>query len=198
MISTAFSDLFLAGVCLFCLARLGGPISDAIPARLVGWGLLLMAIAAGCGAARFAGFGGEDLVEVHLFLSRVAGQVGIPLLGLGFIATRWAPLRNENVARFLPLGLMILFGVFEFYVDFPAWREAAATIGVGMVLFVGIGELNRHPPAGFLAIAGAVGIVLAGMVIGTRGEWFGLPALDWFHYALAACYFMIAEAMRRL
>lgn len=198
--STALSDLVLAIICLACIARLGGPQADNMPSRLLGWALLLAAIAAAVGAARFAGLGsaGGELADVHLLVSRIAGQVGIPLIGLAFLAIRMDALRREEVARFLPLGLMILFGLFEFYVDFPLWREASAVIGVAMVLLICISFAGANPIAAALGVCGGAGILVAGLLIGTQGEWGGFLRIDMFHYALAACYFALTESLRRM
>jgi hypothetical protein len=183
------TDALLALVCASLGLRLlnrGG-----VSAGTGGVGLLLVAVAAGFGAVRFTV--APDIAPAHDGLSRMAGMVGEPLLGTGYLtavfAAAWAARARSVVFVVTLVGSVLL-------VDAPLWRTGLA--GAGM-LAAGVGALaSRRGDVAALGVSGAALTVVSGLVIGAEGELFGLARAGWFHLGLTASHALLALGLLRL
>lgn len=160
---------------LLCAACLGAALVSHRDRH--GWrvlGFVLIALTALVGAEVYAGE--VALHPSHQFLSSVSGRVSLLLIAVGSL---------HGVAR--PLLLIALAALM-------LWLPEPAVLAGNLLALIAIawpGRSRRWP----LAIAGSLLFVLAGLVVGTRGEWMGLLRLDIYHLTLmlAALCWMLAR-----
>ncbi|MBE7436929.1 MAG: hypothetical protein HS115_00635 [Spirochaetales bacterium] len=184
--STAVSDAVLALITwgAACLAHMSG-------SRPAAAGFALVALAASVGVLRFSIL--PDLVPLHTSLSAAAGQVGIPLIGLGFclIVFRIPP---PPWALILTIALCALFFVFTHFIQWNLYGTIAGAIGALAIIAAGIALF----PGGsaFFTAGGALLLVIAGLVVGTKGELAGMLRIDVFHYLMTIAIAMMAWGLR--
>ncbi|MBV8502595.1 MAG: hypothetical protein JO006_12855 [Paucibacter sp.] len=132
---------------------------------LASLGFGLISSSALLGAIVYAGV--EDAVAAHDELSLLAARIALLLIAAqGLRNRRW----TVGVAVACALSLVV---------------PPPADLAISMLALVAIAWKGRSRdwPS---AIAGAALFVLAGLVIGTRGEWLGVPRVDLFHLSIAA------------
>jgi len=190
--STAVSDAALALVALGgagVLLRVGGRART-----LGGMGFGLVGIAAALGTARY---GFAPAVEPsHEAFSRVAGLVGVPLIGVGFLVSA---LRKEEWRRNVGFGCLIALPALAAGLGWlPTYRLAIGALGMVAVVAVSGLSFGKDRNASVAGILGALMTILAGLVIGTDGELLGFQRIDWFHYALATANAFLAVSLLRL
>ena len=172
------------------------------PPLPVSAGLLFLALAAAAGAYRY-GIDPET-TRVHRSLSRLSSTTSFLLIGLGLAWARFVPLfgRGGRVAGYLAIALVICvaYGVAATGAVSPG---AVATLGagLGLLLWLGVALLElaaaRALPRlqALLLAAGAVLVLLAGLVVGTEAtRVFGLARMNWFHIFLALGAFTVLSA----
>lgn len=196
-ISTAISDALLAAAALggagvlqvAALKRSSTAGTERLTPKALGYylsvgslGVGLVGLAALTGTVRFAGV--EEVVPAHEFLSRLAGMTGVPMVGLAYVgfSARLPTVWVTGVAA----GLTLL-GVL---VDVRLVRTGLGAVAMLAVLGACLPTLARRPGARLAGMMGAVLTLVTGLAIGTKGELFGFPRLDWFHVGLA-----IADAL---
>lgn len=140
-------------------------------------GFLLIGFAATAGAIRFGQeFASKDMIGVHMYLSWLASILGISCLAAAYHrqATMYS-IANGHLAAGITLTLLssLLSERIHHYISEGVSSGAMLSL---MVLCV----VNFTP----FGVIGGVVYTVAGLVIGTRGYWLGLPRVDWFHYAL--------------
>ena len=159
------------GLHVFCEALLAACCTVATVsalrsrAELAALGFALIGSAAMLGALVYAGI--EATTAAHAGASLLAARLGLLL-----IATQAVRERLWGTA-------VVLLGVLSLLVPAPLDQGIAV---LALVAIAWKGRSRQWP----LAVAGAVLFALAGLVIGTRGEWLGLPRVDLFHLGLAA------------
>lgn len=186
-VSTAISDtvLMLAtlGAC-FWLRRRGE--------RYVSTGLMLVGVAAFIGALRFSI--NPDLADVHRFTSALATCTGLPLIAVQYLATcaGW-PGRD---GRMNTMGAAVVgFAAFGLAFPLPIYATAVGALSMLTVVVSAARCFGRHGPVVLAAVIGAVGVALAGLVIGTEGSIGPLLAIDVFHGVLALAFLGLAVGL---
>lgn len=157
-LSSVICELLLSAV---CLGAAWVSLRDRHGWRVLGF--LLIAVTAVAGALVYGGL--ESVRPAHQFLSGVSGRIGLLLIAVGSL--HGAPRHLLLVA----LAALML------------WLPEQLALGGNLLALIAIawpGRSRRWP----LAIAGSLLFVLAGLVIGTRGEWQGLLRLDLYHLTL--------------
>ncbi|GAC1030689.1 hypothetical protein thsps21_15160 [Pseudomonas sp. No.21] len=152
-------ELLLASACLLA-AWLHGRERQ-------GWraaGFVSMALAALFGAALYAGLGALD--EAHRQLAFISSRIGLPL-----IAFVWLRGATRHLVMLGLAAAMLLAP--------PAVALAGNALALATLAWPG-----RSRRWG-LAVAGSLAFLLAGLVIGTQGDWLGIPRVDLFHLCLA-------------
>lgn len=187
MIDAALSDAVLAGVSLwlgFRLLQRGGGAGTA------GVGLMLVGIAATFGTLRFGGAAG--LGQAHDGVSKLAGLVGIPLVGFGYVSAAFFPDRAVAARAYAFVSLLVaavaLIGVSAY---------GTAIGGLGMLGTV-VGAIAAHrgaPRVALLGIAGAMGVLLSGLVVAGEGSWGPMSRIAWFHLSLALSCALLAAGL---
>jgi len=185
-LSTALSDAILALVAwgAAVIAHLSG-------SRPAAAGFALVALAASIGVLRFSAW--PQLVPVHTSLSLVAGQVGIPLIGLGFCLAvfRMPPPPGPLL---ITLILCVLFFIFQHLI---VWNLYGTVVGaLGAVAIIAAGIALFPAPSALWTAGGALLLVIAGLAVGTRGELAGMLRIDLFHYLMAIAIGMMAWGLR--
>lgn len=170
MISSVAAELCLAGASIF-----GAFKSWKAPAPLAPAGFLLFAAAATLGAIVYAGIGMAE--PLHDIITRITEWAGLALIAAGLMIKPWPTLIG---------GVLLL----------------AVAIGTGQPLMVNVAALGlmiawrlwltRRPP--WVLVTAALLFALAGLVIGTHGQVFGLPRVDLYHVTLAVAILLIASA----
>ncbi len=156
-----FCEAFLAACCTLAAVSAWRPSSRAPVAAL---GFALIGIAALLGALVYAGF--QAATAAHDAATLLAARLSLLLIAAQSLRNwRWA-------AGVVVLGALSL-------VLMPPLDQAIAVLALVAIAWKG---RSRHWP---LAIAGSLLFALAGLVIGTRGEWLGVPRVDLFHLGLA-------------
>jgi len=188
--TTVATDLILAAATFGPGFKLG---RTSRPGHLAAaFGLCIVGTAALLGAIRYAGL--DAIADIHLFVSQMGGAVGTPMLGVATAAAIYALSPRPQL-----LAAGILFAGFALDAAFaiPGYRTIAG--GLGMVLCIAMGAVlvRRGDMTGVFAIAGAILIAIAGLVIGSRGDWNGILRVDLFHVTLAAGYVSIATCIAR-
>lgn len=160
--------------------------------RYVSTGLLLVGVAAFIGALRFSI--NPELADVHRFTSSLATCTGLPLIGVQYLATcsGW-PGRD---GRMNTMGASVV-GFAAFGLAFPLPIYATAVGAVAMVVVIGsaLRCFSAHGTHVLAAVAGALGVALAGLVVGTEGAYGPLLAVDLFHGVLALSFVGLAVGL---
>ena len=156
-----FCEAFLAACCALAAVSAWRSPSRAALAAL---GFALIGIAALLGALVYAGM--EAANTAHDGATFLAARLGLLLIAAH------APRNWRWSAGVVLLGALSLFVM-------PPFDQAIAVLALVAIAWKG---RSRHWP---LAITGALMFALAGLVIGTRGEWFNIPRVDFFHLGLA-------------
>jgi len=132
-----------------------------------GWralGFLCLGVAACLGALEYAGV--AILAEPHHQASMLSGAVGLPLIALGRLD---GGLGRQALVLLASVALLLL--------------PSALTLLTNLVALLAIawpGRSRRYP----LAVLGALLFTGSGLLIGTRGEWAGVPRRELFHLGL--------------
>lgn len=132
-----------------------------------GWralGFVSMGVAAGLGALEYAGV--AELVEQHHQASVLSGAVGLPLIALGRL--------GGGLGRQV---LVLLAGIA--LVAIPSQLTLFTNL-IALLVIAWPGRSRRYP----LAVSGALLFVGSGLLIGTHGEWGGVPRRELFHLGL--------------
>jgi hypothetical protein len=195
-VSTAISDGALAiaalGGAVWITRRRHGPAIHA--SSSVALGLALIAAAALIGSLRFAGV--DQLTELHALLTAIAKFAARPLIGLGHLALAW---RLRPSARAVTLVLLALTTapLLAYRLDLAdIYGLAIGTAGVLGVFAAAGRQRSRHPRAATSAAAGGALVLIAGLVIGTRGMIGPVLRVDAFHYAMALAAILLARLPR--
>ncbi|MDF3936160.1 hypothetical protein [Pseudomonas citronellolis] len=145
--------------------------------RRQGWALLgfaLLGLAALLGALVYAGL--AQLEPLHHELSNLAGRLALLLIAIGGASS-------------LGLNLAVIG-----FCAVMLWVPDGSSLGVNLLALLAIARKGRSLrwPA---ALAGAVAFAATGLLVGTRGDWFGVARVDLFHLglALAVCCWARAE-----
>lgn len=131
---------------------------------LAALGFALIGIAALLGALNYAGV--PDTAAPHDTATFLAAR-----LGLLMVAAK--ALIDMRRALFIALACAVALLVPE--------TAALAVSALALVAICWKGRSVRWP----LAIVGAALFALAGLIIGTRGEWLQIPRVDLYHFTLA-------------
>ncbi len=180
----AVSDAFMASCCLFA--------AITCPLHMSQLGFALVGSACTAGVLRF-GFYPETFRSSNENLAAMAGRVGIPLIGLGFLNL------SPEFRSQLPLGdLDVLFVLCLAFCITLAWSKAAAelyttaagVVSMGAILAYGINSGNTF------ARAGVILFIVGGIVIGPERErlMFGVRCENLFHYCLGTALVLICKA----
>lgn len=184
-VSTVLSDALLsavafAGAILLARARVRN-------AAFLAGALGFFGLTAAFGSARFAGLGTDALHESGTWTCR---WIALPLFSVAFAATGM----QRKLPRPAWYGVGIVLAGLGYWrpMTFGTVAEAVTLLG----LVTGAAALwPRGKARSGLAVAGIALIALAGLLIGTQGEWLGLPRVDWFHFALAGGYGAVAASL---
>ncbi len=162
-------------------------------AATAGVGLLLVALAAAFGTFRYGGVPG--LEGSHDGVTRLAGQVGMPLVGVGYLVAAFRP-QDDRRARSYAFVVFILLAVA--FVSVPWWTTVAGALGMTAVL-VGAAALGRRwRPAILFGAVGALGVVINGLVVNGEGAVGPLSRIAWFHLGLAGSCWALGQGLWRL
>lgn len=184
-------ELTLLAVCAAAAWRLVRRRVSWAGAGAVGFGLV--GLAAGLGALRYAGV---DVAGAHAFASGVASAVGVPLVGVAWLARGWgAPPRALVGSGALLVGSWVV----TWTVGVGWW---STLVGAVAMLAVLAAALRRRGRALVWGALGALATVVAGLGIGTEGAWGSLLRVDLFHLVLAGAngalaVGLLAEADRK-
>jgi len=132
-----------------------------------GWralGFVSMGVAAFLGALEYGGV--TVLAELHHLASVVSSAVGLPLIALGRLSG--APVQRALVLL-VCMALVLL----------PSQVTLVSNL-VALLVIAWPGRSRRYP----LALLGALLFIASGLLIGTRGEWAGVPRRELFHLGL--------------
>ena len=148
--------------------------------RACAFGLSFVGVAAALGALLFAGFVSVD--ASHAAITQWAAVAGFPAFG-GFAL--WRCFRGEPGWPVLLLAVAIL-AVIGSWLASPAYTMAIGSVGLASLLVVAFTRIRSAPQSGTVVIASCLFTALAGLLIGTEGQWGPLPRVDWYHLALTA------------
>ncbi|WP_152221034.1 hypothetical protein [Pseudomonas sp. SCB32] len=132
-----------------------------------GWralGFLSMGVAAFLGALEYAGI--AAVAEPHHLASVLSGALGLPLIALGRLS---AGAGRQVLVLLAGAALLLL----------PPPATLAINL-IALLLIAWPGRSSRFP----LALLGALLFIGSGLLIGTRGEWAGVPRRELFHLGL--------------
>lgn len=187
MDDAAWSDAILALVSLGLGARLWrGHTSPG------GVGLLSVGVAAALGTLRFSGL--SSLITAHDRATWVAALVGVPMIGLGYALAWLAPHRADRTS---PVAFVALLGLAWLLDGTPAYRTAAGGAGMVLAAAFALATARRDAIAASLGLAGALGVVIAGLAIAGDGAIGPLSRTAWFHLAFAASCGALGAGLRR-
>jgi hypothetical protein len=139
-------------------------------ATLAALGFALIGIASALGALEYAGMDG--LAEAHRMASRISGRLSLVLIALDALRLRGAWLAAAAAVIVLPL------------------LPPPVALAVNVAALCGI-VYGRRQYGLVASVAGALLFILAGIAIGTTGEWHGIARVDLYHLVLAlavACW----------
>lgn len=188
--SVALSDAVLAAVCLIsAFAFLSSRLSLSAST-----GFALVGAAALLGVLRFAFF--PEVRPVHSLVSTMAGQIGMPLLGLAFVLVGWRALsaRQQLAVVFL---LAICFVLFHFLVPFKLYGTIVGGAAMVIVIATGIKHFSSSRNFALTAIGGGALVVIAGLGLRGDGELAGMLRVNWYHYALALAMGLLYSALSK-
>ena len=159
-------------------------------------GLALIGLAAAVGSVRYGLAPG--LGDVHALLSRLAGHFGMPLIGAGYVAVAW----SLRASRGAWLALYVALGVLPFVCDAlglgGVYILVIGSLGVLAILAAAARQRAAQPVAAMTAAGGAVLVLIAGLVIGTKGHIGPIARVDAFHYTLAIAALLKARGLQQL
>jgi hypothetical protein len=178
MIDAAWSDAILAGCALAPGCALTWRGRAAATARTVGGvGLLAVGCAASLGTLRFGGL--SSLVAAHDGATWIAATVGIPMVGLAYALPR-------STARAAPMIVCLaLLGAAWALHGNPTYRTLVGGGAMGVALVGAAARFRQDAVSAGLGVAGALGVVVAGLGIAGDGHWGPLSRIAWFHLAFA-------------
>ena len=136
--------------------------------------------------------GVTDLATLHDPVPPWAGLVGIPLLGAGVMASRVTNDVRERIQSRVAVLAVVLTSV-VFLADAQVQEQLRTLLAGGAMVGATLASLRRKDWPGAL---GAVGVIVAGLVISGEGLWVGFPRYGWFHLAMAASMVAIARVTR--
>lgn len=151
-------------------------------------GLVLVGAASTLGSVRFLGV--PDVAPVHQAATRLAGVLGIPLLGLGWLIATVPAVRARRGLLFRLLAVVAI-------VASPTPLAPTVLGGAGMLAVLGAAARSGDPAATALGWVGAAGVLVSGLAIAGEGAWLGVSRLAWFHVALAASLASLAGGLSR-
>ena len=169
--STSLSDLVLALSSFHAAYK----VTNSTLAGAMGF--VIIGTAATLGTIKFAlDSPQEGIVSWHKFFSWLATVIGLPLLASAYHRQNSILIMaNAHVAS----GLAII--ILKNYLTEKAVSMATEAVSTAAVVSIGllnVVQFNAH------GIIGAVIYAVTGLVIGTEGDWNGIPRVDLFHYAL--------------
>jgi hypothetical protein len=147
--------------------------------RACAFALSFVGLAAALGAALFAGFMTVD--ASHALVTRWAAVAGFPAFG-GF--GLWRQFRNEP-AWPLPLLVIVLLGLLGAFIPGATYPLLIGSLGLFCLLLVAAVRIHSAPLDAATLFAACLLTALAGLLIGTEGQWGPLPRVDWYHLALS-------------
>ncbi|MEN0065265.1 MAG: hypothetical protein AAGA48_24180 [Myxococcota bacterium] len=158
-----------------------------------GVGLLMVALAAGFGALRFTI--APDLEMTHQGVTRLASQVGFPMVGVGWLNSLVWP-EHARQGRAYAFVTFVLLAIA--FIGNPFFGTIMAALGMAAVVVGAVG-LGRHDAWGVtIGIAGALGVVGSGLLVNGSGSWGPFTRVAWFHLGLAASCWALAFGLRRV
>jgi len=175
IVSSVFFEALLAvatGISVYWLWRAG--------LRACAFGLSFVGVAAALGALLFAGFNSVD--GSHAVITHWAAVAGFPAFG-GFAL--WRRFRGEPGWPIALLAVVVL-GAIGSWMFSPGYAVAMGSAGLVCLLLFAITNLKTAPRSGVVLIVACALTALAGLLIGTEGQWGPLPRVDWYHLALTA------------
>ncbi|XDD45905.1 hypothetical protein AB3N60_14475 [Leptospira sp. WS39.C2] len=193
VLSTFLSDLFLSLVSLLVAYRFIS--KSSIPSRSALYGFAIIGISAGLGSIHFLGI--HTLDTIYRFFVGLSGCLGVPLLGLAFFHFSFRSISEKTFFLFIGL-LFVLYLVFAYLTPLPIYSTVVGGIAMVIVLVSSIIRFPKHQNAAMMGIVGAVLFILAGLVIGTKGETGPFLNVDIFHVLLAIANYCLGEGIRKL
>lgn len=175
IVSSAFFEAVLAiatGAAVWRLWRAGF--------RASAFGLSFVGLAAALGALLFAGIASVD--ASHAVITQWAAVAGFPAFGAFAL---WTRLRGEPMWPVVLVVVMML-GLIGAWLSSPSYTMAIGSAGLICVLLIALKDLRRTPRLSAILFGSCVSTALAGLLIGTVGQWGPLPRVDWYHLALTA------------
>jgi len=187
MVDAAVTDVVLATTCLgFGLRLLRAPPGAAIG----GIGMLLVGIAAMFGSARY-GFA-ASLAPAHEGVGRLAGMVGIPLIGVGWGTQVFAP-QWANALRAPAFVILLIAAVALIAVD--PYQTLIASVGITLVILAALSAMRTAPRAAGLGLLGALGALVAGLAVDGDSSVGPMRRIAWFHLLFAASMALLAVGL---
>ncbi|CAN0595457.1 unnamed protein product [Laminaria digitata] len=107
-------------------------------------------------------------------------MIAVPALGPAFLALLW----GRKIIKPYWYGLSLLLGAVGWALP-PDYALAPGVVAMLLILGVAARHYVQAPKVALAAVVGVLAVSLAGLLIGTRGQWGGLLRIDLFHYALA-------------
>ena len=190
--TVAVSDAFMA-TCAFYAAR----VSGAKPESQLGF--FVCGMACTFGVLRF-GFAPETFRPFNETFARLTGQVGVPMMGLGFLNT------DASLRSMIPLAsdleiLVALVVTFAFASALPAARAELVTtllsaVSMGAIFKVAGANSGAVGDKYFLAQLGVGLFVFGGLAIKPDRNrcLFGVRRENLFHYCLGVSLALMAQA----
>lgn len=175
IVSSAFFEAVLAiatGAAVWRLWRAGF--------RASAFGLSFVGLAAALGALLFAGITAVD--ASHALITQWAAVAGFPAFGAFAL---WTRLRGAPM-WWVALSIVAMLGLFGTWLSSPSYTLAIGSVGLICVLLIAFKDLRRTPRLCAILFGSCVSTALAGLLIGTVGQWGPLPRVDWYHLALTA------------
>ena len=148
--------------------------------RACAFGLGFVGLAAALGALLFAGFMMVD--ASHALVTRWAAVAGFPAFG-GFAL--WRQFRTEP-AWPLPLLVILLLGLLGTFIAGATYPLLIGSLGLLCLLLAASVRIRSAPLDAAMLFAACLLTAMAGLLIGTEGQWGPLPRVDWYHLALTA------------
>jgi hypothetical protein len=159
--------------------------------RACAFGLSFVGLAAALGALLFAGFMAVD--ASHATITQWAAVAGFPAFG-GFAL--WRRFRGEP-AWPAALLVVVILGLLGASLSGATYPLVIGSLGLLCLLLVALTQLRTSPLNSVILFAACALTALAGLLIGTEGQWGLLPRVDWYHLALTAANLGFAWALIR-